>query len=57
MIEVEAGRITVTYGLAADGEPLVGVSTEGDLDLITQLGALRMAEDTLICEAMEVGEL
>lgn len=32
------------------GEPLVGLHEDGDLELITKLGLLRMTEDTLLAD-------
>lgn len=45
--------ITLTYGIGPDGEPDLGITTDGDhANLITTLGMLRLAEDTVIREAM-----
>ena len=48
------GRIIITYEIGMDGDLLTGYDTDGDdLSLVTQLGLLRLAEDTAIRQAME----
>ena|GEM_PF-5873469 len=46
-MNVETGRIIITHTVTED-DVVVGVETEGDLALVTHLGMLRMAEDTLL---------
>lgn len=39
----------ITYSLDANtGEPLIGLHENGDLDITTKLGLLRLTEDTLL---------
>lgn len=46
-------RLTVTYSITADGSPDLALHWENDRsDLIAALGMLRLAEDTVIREAM-----
>lgn len=40
--------LVLTYVLGESGEPLVGIHEEGESPLVTKLGMLRMAEDTLL---------
>lgn len=40
---VSLGSITITYFLDTDGEMATGVSIDGDMPTVTQLGLLRMA--------------
>lgn len=42
------GTITISYFLDTDGEMATGVSVDGDMPLVTQLGLLRTAEDTIL---------
>lgn len=45
---VDIGSITISYYIGHDGDMISGVSVEGDLPMITRLGLLRMAEDTIL---------
>lgn len=39
----------ITYSLDTEtGEPLIGLHENGDLDITTKLGLLRLTEDTLL---------
>lgn len=42
------GSIHITQEIADDGDVLTNVTVDGDMHLVTQLGLLRLAEDTLI---------
>lgn len=46
--DVIIGTITITEYLDEDGDIITGVSVDGDIPLVTQLGLLRMAEDTIL---------
>ena len=52
MTAVELHSLTLTYGLSSNGEPDLGFAFGENSDpaenLVTLLGMLRMAEDTLI---------
>ena len=49
----QVGRIIITYTIEADGSMTTNYDTEEDLDLVIQLGLLRLAEDAAIRVAME----
>lgn len=54
---MQVAKITLTYFLDDEGTPINRFETEGDPDLITQLGMLELAKDTAIRNAMgETGE-
>lgn len=46
--EMTVGELTISYTLPAEGEPLVGVTDDQGLDLVTKLGMLRLAENSLL---------
>ncbi len=50
---IHVGSIHIGYDLADDGEPITTVTTDGDMPLVTQLGLLRLAEDTLMNGALD----
>ena len=46
---MEIYEMRITYSLDPDtGEPLVGLHEDGELDITTKLGMLRLTEDTLL---------
>ena len=46
---MEIYEMRITYSLDPEtGEPLIGLHENGDLDITTKLGLLRLTEDTLI---------
>ena len=49
----QVGRLTITYTIEADGNMTSDYDIDGDLPLVTQLGLLRLAEDTAIRVAMD----
>jgi hypothetical protein len=49
----QVGRITITYDIDADGHMSSTYDSSEELPLVTQLGLLRMAEDTAIRVAMD----
>lgn len=42
------GSITISHYLDNTGDIITGVSVDGDIPIVTQLGLLRMAEDTIL---------
>lgn len=42
------GSITISHYLDSTGDIITGVSVDGDIPIVTQLGLLRMAEDTIL---------
>ena len=49
-------EMRLTYGINADGHPVVGFKEEGETHLTTKLGMLRLAEDTLLNTLDEEGQ-
>lgn len=45
---MNVGSITITYEIDEDGDMLTGVSIEGELPVVTQLGLLELAKDTIL---------
>lgn len=50
------GYIHIDYRLASGGDIITSVDTDGDLPLVTQLGLLEMAKDTLLHPPTEPDE-
>ena len=50
------GSITISYELDDDGDMITGVSIDGDLPIVTQLGLIELAKDTILRMDSEVGE-
>lgn len=46
MIDVYA--LTLSWGIDDDGDVVYGLAEDGELDMATKLGLLRLAEDTLL---------
>lgn len=44
----QIGFIHIDYTLERDGSIITGLDCEGDIPLVTQLGLLEMAKDTLL---------
>lgn len=42
------GSITISYEFGDDGDIITGVQVDGDIPVVTQLGLLRLAEDTIL---------
>lgn len=47
-MEMNVGSITITYNMADDGDMLTDVSVEGELPIVTQLGLLELAKDSIL---------
>lgn len=46
---MEIYEMRITYSLDPEtGEPLIGLHENGDLDIATKLGLLRLTEDTIL---------
>ncbi|GAB3192076.1 hypothetical protein [Nesterenkonia suensis] len=45
---IALGTISISYAIDPDGQPDVGMSFAEDLPLVTQLGMLALAKDTLL---------
>lgn len=50
------GSITISYELDDDGDMITGVSIDGDLPIVTQLGLIELAKDTILRMDPEDGE-
>lgn len=48
----EIGKLTITYDLDDSGDTVTNVIVDGDIPLSVQLGLLRLAEDSLLREAV-----
>lgn len=48
MTEMQVGSITITYSMADDGDMLTDVSVDGDMPVVTQLGLLELAKDSIL---------
>ena len=47
-------EMRITYSLDPEtGEPLIGLHENGDLDITTKLGLLRLTEDTILNSTYE----
>lgn len=46
-----AGQMTVTYEVWPDGDIVTNLTVEGDIPLVTQLGLLELAKDTILKKA------
>lgn len=46
--DMTIGEMTISYTLSAEDGPLVRVTADDDLDLVTKLGMLRLAEDSVL---------
>lgn len=59
-MSMDLGRITVRYWLTDDGQPIVSVDVEPEdpqqLPILTQLGMLDLARDTLLHPADSAGD-
>ncbi|MCQ9384411.1 hypothetical protein [Brevibacterium moorei] len=42
------GRITIDYHATTDGDLVTTYDSTGDMPVVTQLGLLRMCEDTIL---------
>ena len=40
--------ITVTYVIPMEGEPFVNIAEDGEADVVTKLGMLELARDSLL---------
>ena len=47
-MSMKIGFIHIDYTLERDGSITTGLDCEGDIPLVTQLGLLEMAKDTLL---------
>lgn len=47
---------TITYDMTDDGDMLTGVSVDGDMPIVTQLGLLDLARDTVLAGCYEADE-
>lgn len=45
---MDLGSITITHFIDEGGDIVTGVSVDGDIPIVTQLGLIRMAEDTIL---------
>lgn len=45
---VSIGTITITYDATPDGDLITGVTATGDMPLVTKLGLLDLARDTML---------
>lgn len=47
-MEMNVGSITITYYMDEDGDLNTGVSVDGDIPIVTQLGLLELAKDSIL---------
>lgn len=45
---MQLGSITITYEMSDDGHMDTGLTIDGDMPIITQLGLLDLARDTIL---------
>lgn len=45
---MDIGRITIDYWLTDEGDLQTGVTVEGDIPLVTQLGIIELSKDSLL---------
>lgn len=45
---MKVGSITITYEMMDDGDIITGLNVDGDLPVVTQLGLLELAKDTIL---------
>lgn len=48
---MNAGNIKISYDVWPDGDIVTAVNVEGDIPLVTQLGLLELAKDTILKKA------
>lgn len=48
---MNAGNIKISYDVWPDGDIVTAVDVEGDIPLVTQLGLLELAKDTILKKA------
>lgn len=53
---VSIGTITITYDMTDDSDMLTGVSVDGDMPIVTQLGLLDLARDTILAGCYDTEE-
>ena len=44
----QTASISVTYVIPMEGEPFISITDEGDADVVTKLGMLELARDSLL---------
>lgn len=54
---MNAGNINISYDVWPDGDIVTAVNVEGDIPLVTQLGLLELAKDTILKKAAGEDEL